>query len=109
MDRLDNIFKNAQTDVPDNGFSAMIMEQIKAANIKQTEQIDPAILQSFKPKRFTVLRSVAIATAACLAITIFIRNSETTHEKIYQFAQNTTLKLAKVDIQKVVEANLNQQ
>lgn len=107
MDRLDNIFKNAQTDVPDNGFYARVMEQIKTDNIQQIEQIDSTILLSFKPKRFTVLRSVAIATAACFAIALFVWNSETTHEKIYTFAQNTTLKLTNIDIQKIVESNLD--
>ena len=107
MDNLNNIFKNAQTDVPDNGFSAMVMEQIKNANIQQTEQLDSAILLSFKPKRFAVLRSVAIATAACFVVSVFLMNSEKTHDKIYQFAQNTTVKLTNVDIEKVLETKFN--
>ena len=101
MDKLDNIFNNARTEIPDNGFSSALMERIKAENIQPNRQ--DILLEQFRPKRFTVLRNVAITTAACLAISVFALKSERFQDKIVTLAQNTTEKISSFDLAQEIE------
>ncbi len=97
MDKLDNIFKNAQAEIPDNGFTAMLMARIEAEKIQPDAQTI-MMLEKLKPKRFTVFRNVAISAAACAAACIFVIKSEPAQNRIIDLAENASAKIASIDL-----------